>query len=144
MASLFLDALTGEQALRQRSEALVVRLQPVYEVDGEYCRVNAKADWSSANLMEFTVAGENSTALYRVTGLAGLFAKGNIYIQIQWRLARRHFHKDLHVNLVDALPGTWPIGLALSPSRLCAASSRGITLPTSSAAARGTRRTMRL
>ncbi len=41
MASLFLDALTGEQALRQRPAALVVRLEPVYQADGEHFRVDA-------------------------------------------------------------------------------------------------------
>ena len=71
MAALFLDTFTGEQALQHRPAALVVRVEPVYEADGEYFRVDAQADWSIP-LMEFTVAGDGQgTVVYRVAGYPG-------------------------------------------------------------------------
>ena len=46
MAALVMSTLTGEQAIAEATSALVVRVDNVYEVEGEFFSVDARADWS--------------------------------------------------------------------------------------------------
>ena len=66
MAALFLESLTGEQALRDTPPVLVLRVEPLYRVDGEAFRIDARAEWPTG-AMEFTVAGAGgASAQYNV------------------------------------------------------------------------------
>jgi len=46
MAALVMSTLTGEQAIAEAAAALVLRIDNVYEVEGEFFSVDARADWS--------------------------------------------------------------------------------------------------
>ena len=45
MAAMVQAALTGDQAIRDASEAVVLRVENMYEQDGNFFAVDARADW---------------------------------------------------------------------------------------------------
>ena len=58
MRSLLLGALTGNQAIAAPVQALVVRIENIYESGDEYFAVDVDADWCEISF-ELTVRGES-------------------------------------------------------------------------------------
>jgi len=66
MAALVMSTLTGEQAIAEATSALVVRIDNVYEVEGEFFSVDARADWSRTTFGITVMDAPDSAPQYTV------------------------------------------------------------------------------
>jgi hypothetical protein len=68
IAELLVASLTDDQAIASVCEALIVRVENIYEAGDEYFSVDAQADWSNISIPLSLRNRPNVQATYRVAG----------------------------------------------------------------------------
>ena len=124
MAALLMTTWTGDQAIAEAADALVVRLDNVYEVDGAYFSVDAEADWSRTN---FGITVRNAPQAVPEYSVAGYVAHiGGDQVDGLQRMRGGHYVAyvrsgdtwfeldDQHVRLLPSPPKRFPYLLFLT------------------------------
>ena len=93
IASLLLAALTGDQALADAPEALVLQVGQSYEHSGELFPVDAQVDWGD-NVFHLTCAGVAASTCYRVAGYVRHIALPDVPVAARMRSG--HYISYLH------------------------------------------------
>ena len=96
MANMLVGCLTDDQAMQEDPPALVIRVENIYELDGQYFAVDASADWTVATLELGVLDRPDATISYSVAGFISHVHSGEV--EAARRMKAGHYIAYLHVG----------------------------------------------